>query len=66
MAVNSACHKDLPYDPLTDFVPVTNFANLPNVIVVNLKFPTQDFKGFVQALKAEPTKYSYGIGPRWL
>ncbi|HUH59337.1 MAG TPA: tripartite tricarboxylate transporter substrate binding protein BugE [Candidimonas sp.] len=60
MAVNPACRKDLPYNPLTDFVPITNFANLPNVIVVNPKFPAQDFKGFVQALKAEPFKHSYG------
>src|SRR5690606_10722356 len=33
MAVNKACRPDdLPYDPLKDFVPVTNFANVPNVI----------------------------------
>lgn len=60
MAVNPACRKDLPYDPLKDFVPVTNFANLPNVIVVNPKFPAKDLEGMVKELKANPGKYSYG------
>lgn len=60
MAINPACRSDLPYDPLTDFIPVTNFANVPNVIVTNPKFPAQDFAGFVAALKARPGGYSYG------
>src|SRR5690554_3779260 len=60
MAVNPACRKDLSYDPLKDFVPVTNFANVPNVIVVNPKFPAKDLEGMVKELKAQPGKYSYG------
>ena len=59
--MNPACRpNDLPYDPLKDFVPVSNFANLPNVIEVNPKFPAQNFKEFVQQLKDNPGKYSYG------
>ncbi|MDS1142536.1 tripartite tricarboxylate transporter substrate binding protein BugE [Pusillimonas sp. SM2304] len=61
MAVNSACRpNDLPYDPLKDFVPVTNFANVPNVIEVNPKFPAKNFKEFVQMLKDNPGKYTHG------
>jgi len=61
MAVNSACRpKDLPYDPLKDFLPVTNFANVPNVIEVNPKFPAKTFKELVEVLKANPGKYSHG------
>lgn len=61
MAVNKACRpNDLPYDPLKDFMPVTNFANVPNVIEVNPKFPAKNFKEFVQVLKDNPGKYSYG------
>ncbi|HLU79612.1 MAG TPA: tripartite tricarboxylate transporter substrate-binding protein, partial [Burkholderiaceae bacterium] len=61
MAVNKACRPDdLPYDPLKDFMPVTNFANVPNVIEVNPKFPAQNFKEFLQELKNNPGKYSYG------
>jgi tripartite-type tricarboxylate transporter receptor subunit TctC len=61
MAVNSACRpNDLPYDPLKDFMPVTNFANVPNVIEVNPKFPAKNFKEFVAELKANPGKYTHG------
>ncbi|KAG1240240.1 hypothetical protein G6F68_017855 [Rhizopus microsporus] len=41
MAVNPACRpKDLPYDPIKDFPPVTNFANTANVVAVNPNTPT--------------------------
>lgn len=61
LAVNSACRpNDLPYDPLKDFAPVTNFANVPNVIEVNPGFPANNFKEFVEVLKANPGKYSHG------
>ena len=52
MAVNPACRpNDLPYDPIKDFQPVTNFANTANVVAVNPKFPAKDFKGFLEELK---------------
>ena len=61
MAVNAACRpNDLPYDPLKDFQPITNFANTANVVSVNPKFPAKDFKGFLEELKKNPGKYSYG------
>ena len=61
MAVNAACRpNDLPYDPLKDFQPITNFANTANVVSVNPKFPAKDFKSFLEELKKNPGKYSYG------
>lgn len=58
-AVNAACNPKLPYDPIKDFVPITNLARTPNVVVVNPKFPAQDFKQFVELLKKNPGKYGY-------
>jgi len=60
MAVIPACRSDLSYDPLVDFIPVTNFADVPNVITLNKDFPAQDFAGFLAALKTDPGKYAYG------
>jgi len=61
LAVIPACRPEgAGYDPLNDFLPVTNFANVPNVVEVNPKFPAQSFKEFVQVLKDNPDKYSHG------
>lgn len=58
-AVNAACNPKLPYDPIKDFIPITNLARTPNVVVVNPKFPAQDYKQFVELLKKNPGKYGY-------
>lgn len=61
MAVNPACRPDdLPYDPIKDFKPVTNFANTANVVSINPKFPANNFDEFLAELKKNPGKYSYG------
>ena len=61
MAVNPAFKPTgLGYDALKDFAPVVNFANVPNVLEVNPKFPSKDFKSFLEEVKANPGKFSYG------
>jgi tripartite-type tricarboxylate transporter receptor subunit TctC len=59
MAVNPACNPRLPYDPIKDFKPITNLANVANVIAVNPNFPARTYKEFVEVLKANPGKYSF-------
>lgn len=59
MAVNPACNPKLSYDPIKDFKPITNLANVANVIAVNPSFPAKDYKEFLAVLKANPGKYSY-------
>src|SRR4249920_1480792 len=34
-AINASLYKDLPYDPVKDFIPVTLIARVPNMLVVN-------------------------------
>ncbi|GGX12626.1 ABC transporter substrate-binding protein [Pigmentiphaga litoralis] len=60
MAINPACNPKLGYDPIKDFQPITNLAYTANVVAVNPKFPAQDYKGFLEELKKNPGKYSYG------
>ena len=59
MAVNPACNPKLSYDPIKDFKPITNLANVANVIAVNPNFPAKTYKEFLAVLKANPGKYSY-------
>ncbi|MEN3297878.1 MAG: hypothetical protein V7642_7131 [Burkholderiales bacterium] len=58
-AVNTACNPKLGYDPIADFVPITNLARTANVLTVNPKFPPQNFKEFLELVKKNPGKFSY-------
>ena len=56
---NSAVYKNLPYDAVKDFTPVTQIIRVPGVIVVNKDFPAKDYASFVALIKGAPGKYSY-------
>lgn len=58
--VNAQVYKDLGYDPIAGFVPVSLVAQFPLVLLVNNNVPAKDLREFVALLKANPTKYSYG------
>ncbi len=59
MAVNPAANPKIPYNNLTDFIPVTNFAAVPNVLTVHPSVPAQNLKEFIELLKKNPGKYSF-------
>ncbi|MGN6662441.1 MAG: Bug family tripartite tricarboxylate transporter substrate binding protein [Achromobacter mucicolens] len=64
MVIFPAVHPKPGYK-VADFAPITNIAQMPNVIAVNPSFPANDLKEFIAVLKANPDKYSYatsGIG----
>ena len=58
-AINASLYKDLPYDPVKDFVAITLIARVPNMLVVNTAVPAKDVKELIALLKANPNKYSF-------
>ena len=62
LAINPSIYPKLPYDPIKSFAPLALVARVPNVLVVNDKFPATDFKGFIAKAKAEPGRLNYASG----
>jgi len=59
-AVNPNVYAKSAYDPVKDFAPVSNLADVPNVLVVNPDLPARDLPALLGLLKAEPGKYAFG------
>ena len=56
-AINPSLHKNLKFNGLRDFTPITNVASLPNVLVVGPQVQARNIKDFIQAARTE--KYSF-------
>lgn len=69
--VNPSVYKKLPYDPIKDFVAVTELVKAPGVLVVNAALPVTNFAELVKYLKANPGKLTFAspgngtIGHMW-
>jgi len=59
-AVNPWLYKNLSYDPLRDFVPVSLVAAFPMVLAVNPSVPANNVEEFVALLKRKPGELNYG------
>jgi tripartite-type tricarboxylate transporter receptor subunit TctC len=55
-----ALPRGVPYDPLKDFTHIALFGGPPSVLVINPAVPAKNLQEFVDLLKANPNKYSYG------
>ncbi len=54
--------QKLSYDPINDFEPVSLFATVQNLLVVNPKLPAQSLTELVAFAKANPGKLNYASG----
>ena len=64
-AVLPSLHKNLPYSPERDLVPVTIMVNSPNVLVAHPSLPMKSVKELIAYAKKHPGKIDYastGIG----
>ena len=64
---NSASHTitphllaKLPYDPFSDFTPITLITDYANVLVVSAQSPVKDMKQFLALARSKPAGLSYG------
>jgi len=52
-------HKNLAYDPMRDFEPITNLVASANVLVVHISVPSKNLKELLAFCKAKPDGVNY-------
>jgi tripartite-type tricarboxylate transporter receptor subunit TctC len=52
--------RKLPYDAEKDFTPIGMIGSTPNVLCINTSLPPQNFKAFLEYVKQNPGRLSYG------
>jgi len=65
MTVNPWAYKDLPYQPLKDFVPVTSAVRLPGMLAAHPSFPANNIAELIALAKEKPGSINYasaGVG----
>ena len=59
IAINMSLYKNLAYDTLRDFTPLSIFSESPNILVVNSKMAAQNLKEFLAYARTNPGKLNY-------
>jgi tripartite-type tricarboxylate transporter receptor subunit TctC len=64
-AINVSLFKNLPFDPVADFAPVSLVASTPNILVVHPSTPARTVKEVIALAKAKPGTLNFasaGVG----
>jgi tripartite-type tricarboxylate transporter receptor subunit TctC len=60
MAANPALMPKLPFDPINDFVSVSQVASIENILVVHPSVPVHSVQDLIRYAKENPGKLNYG------
>jgi tripartite-type tricarboxylate transporter receptor subunit TctC len=62
LAINPTLYKNVGYDPVKDFSPISLLGTQTNVLYVHPSVPANTFVELIKVLKANPGKYNFGSG----
>ncbi len=60
--INATLYKNLGFDPVKDFTPITMVAKVPSVLIARKAAPFSDTAGAIAYAKANPGKLNFAIG----
>lgn len=59
IVVNASLYRNLPYDPIRDFAPITLLASVQNVLVAHPALPAKNVKELIALARAKPGTINY-------
>ena len=59
-AINPALYKNIPYDAVKDFAPVSQLGTTANVLVIHSSTPAKNLQELIALAKAKPGVLTYG------
>ena len=62
LAINVSLYSKLTYDVMKDFVPVTEVAQSPNIVLVHPSLPVKSIRELIALARARPGQLNYGSG----
>ena len=62
LAINASMYKNLPYDPATDFSPISMVATVPFVLIVHPSLGVTSVDGLLRLARQKPGALSYASG----
>jgi tripartite-type tricarboxylate transporter receptor subunit TctC len=57
--INPSLFKEIPYDPIKSFDPITIAVTSPALLTINSSVPAHTVKELVELIKADPKKFSF-------
>ena len=60
--INASLYRQLPYDTLNDFAPVSLITAVPHLLVVHPSLPATTVKGLIAIAKSKPGQIAYASG----
>jgi tripartite-type tricarboxylate transporter receptor subunit TctC len=59
LAIGPNLYRNLPYDPVRDFVPITHITSMASVLLVHPSVPARSVREFVALARAKPRALTY-------
>src|SRR5688572_5901344 len=57
--INPGLYKNMPFDAVKDFAPITIIASVPNLLVVHPDVPARSVKELIALAKSQPRKLNF-------
>ncbi len=61
-SVNPSLYRNLPYDPLRDFVAISLVSSAPNILIVHPSLPVKNVRDLLALARARPGELTFGSG----